>query len=364
MKLKNKVMLYAYTRYNLGDDLLIKIICDRYKEVGFVIYTYPQYREVLSECKNLEVYPNLSIISKLTNKLGNILQIKNAYERSVAQKCDLCVCITGSLFIQGSDNWKPYLEYMQSRKINGKPYFQLGSNFGPYNDPMFLKGFKELFSSYTDVCFREEYSYALFSDLANVRVAPDVVLSGDYKKYIDIDSEKRVACSVIDLSNRPELYKYKESYLRFLEDICIRYLKQGYIVDLLSFCRCEGDENTVEELERRINNNKLIHHLYVTDTDLDGMLICIGKAEIVIASRFHAMILGWSMGKKTLPIIYSSKMRNVINDFGFDGLCYDIAEHTHFDVAQMLPSSFDVGSFCKKANNQFEKLDLYLKHEI
>lgn len=358
--LRKNVMVYAYTRYNLGDDLLIKILCDRYKENRFAIYTYPQYRNVFSECGNIEIFPNTSLLSKIINKFGIFFGEINAYERRIAKKCDLCVCITGSLFIQGGDNWKPYLEYMQSRKIKGKAYFQIGSNFGPYTDPLFFEGFKELFSSYTDICFREDYSYSLFSDLPNVRVAPDVVLSGNYKKYMDLPQERRVACSVIDLSNRPDLIKYKDSYMNALEEICRSYLKQGYIVDLLSFCRSEGDENAIEELEQRINNENLIHHSYVTDTDLDGMLNCIGKAEIVIASRFHAMILGWCMGKKTLPIIYSQKMKNVIRDFGYKGSYYDIKEHCKFDINQMTPRFFDVGSFCEKSNDQFEKLDSYL----
>ncbi|MEI3326743.1 MAG: polysaccharide pyruvyl transferase family protein [Thomasclavelia sp.] len=68
-------------------------------------------------------------------------------------------------------------------------------------------------------------------------------------------------------------------------------------------------------MERRLNKRNVKHYLYYTDTDLEGILNCIGSAEIVIATRFHAMILGWCMGKKTLPIVYSSKMTHVLEEF-------------------------------------------------
>lgn len=356
-------MIYAYTRYNLGDDLLVKILCDRYRDTNFVMYTYPQYKNVLSCCSNLTIYANSSLFSKIVNQIGQIIGRTNAYERRVAHNCDLCVCIAGSLFIQGGEDWEPYLYYMTSRRLEGKPYFQLGANFGPYSDPCFFQGFKELFKSYTDICFREKYSYDLFSDLENVRFAPDIALSGDYSKYTDRQCEKRVACSVIDLSNRPNLMQYKERYLRTIETICKKYLDEGYTVDLLSFCSSEGDEFAINELEDNIKNQKLIHHRYCTDTTLEGMLECIGKAEIVIASRFHAMILGWSMKKKTLPIIYSSKMKNVMNDFGYIGMSYDIIQAPFYDVVQVSPSVFDVVKISEDSNIQFAVLDKYLKKD-
>lgn len=358
-----KVMVYAYTRYNLGDDLLVKILCDRYRDTKFVMYTYPLYSKILTCCNNLSIYSNSAPFSKIVNCIGKIIGKTNAYERSVAHKCDLCICITGSLFIQGGVHWEPYLHYIASRRLEGKPYFLLGANFGPYSDPLFFQGFKELFKSYTDICFREKFSYELFSDLENVRFAPDVVLSGDYSKYVNDQFEKRVACSVIDFSDRVDLMQYKENYLSTLEMICKKYLNEGYTVDLLSFCSSEGDELTIDKLEDKIKSQRLIHHRYCTDTTLEGMLDCIGKAEIVIASRFHAMILGWSMKKKTLPIIYSSKMRNVMDDFGYTGMSYDIIHDDFFDVDQMDPSIFDITKFSEDSYMQFKRLDEYLKKE-
>src|SRR5699024_1160694 len=39
-----KVMVYAYSQFNLGDDLFIKILCERYPETQFVLYAPKQYK--------------------------------------------------------------------------------------------------------------------------------------------------------------------------------------------------------------------------------------------------------------------------------------------------------------------------------
>lgn len=358
---KKEVMVYAYTHYNLGDDLLMKILCDRYPETVFHLYTYPEYAYVLESCKNIRIHSNQILYAKIVNAIGRKIGQVNLFERFLAKKSNACVCITGSLFIQGGENWKPYLEYMKSRKLDDIPYFQIGSNFGPYTDLEFFKGFKELFAGYTDICFREKHSFELFSELHNVRVAPDIVLSGDYQRYTLQPKEKRVACSVIDLSDRADLMRYKDNYLDAIVNLCKKYLSEGYVVDLLSFCKMEGDENAISEIEKQIDNPRLIHHRYCTDTNLEEMLDCIGKAEIVIASRFHAMILGWCMKKKTFPVIYSPKMKNVIDDFKYYGASYDILAGLTLDLTQMNLESFDISEFSKEAERQFEVLDQFLK---
>ncbi len=357
----NKIMIYAYTRFNLGDDLLIKILCDRYSGIEFHLYTYPEYKDALSICKNLKIHSNAKFQAKLINTFGKIIGNINVYEQMIAKKCNICVCISGSLFIQGGDNWQSYFNYMKSRKIKNIPYFQIGSNFGPYTDEMFLNRFRELFFTYEDICFREQYTADLFAGLKNVRVAPDVVFSGDYKKYIKNSTEKRVAISVIDLTNRNDLKQYKIKYLNYIEKICRKYLNEGYCIDLLSFCKAEGDENAVAEMERRLNKRNVKHYLYYTDTDLEGILNCIGSAEIVIATRFHAMILGWCMGKKTLPIVYSSKMTHVLEEFKYPNKIINIKEleNTYIDEL-FINYSFDTYNIINESQKQFLKLDKFV----
>ena len=46
----------------------------------------------------------------------------------------------------------------------------------------------------------------------------------------------------------------------------------------------------------------------------------------MVATRFHAMILGLSAKKKVLPLIYNLKTRTALEDLSFNGACYDITQ--------------------------------------
>lgn len=359
--MRKKVMIYAYTKYNLGDDLLIQILCKRYPHVQFLLYTYPEYQSVFENCKNLKVVSNRSIVSKVTNRVGRLLKNKNAYENTIAKRCDACVCITGSLFIQGEGDWRPYLVYMKSRQIQRIPYYQIGSNFGPYRDDGFFEGFKTFFANCEDVCFREKYSYDLFADLKNVRVAPDVVFSG---KFLMRKSEKMVSISVINLSNRRGLAEYQIEYRDFIVDICSYYCKKGYQVNLMSFCKEEEDEIMIDEVLQKFSPEEgqaIIPVLY--RGDINEIVNLLSRSEVVVATRFHAMILGWCMKKKVLPIIYSPKMEHVIEEINFCGPVARIGNKE--DVDRILEdldhqNVFDVSEICAKAERQFYKLDKVL----
>lgn len=361
--MNKKVLIYAYTKYNLGDDLLIQILCNRYPNVQFLLYTYPEYQAVFENCLNLKVMSNSNIVSKVINAVGRLLKNRNAYENIIAKQCDASVCITGSLFIQGEEDWQPYLTYMKSRQIPEIPYYQLGSNFGPYKDREFYEGFKEFFANCEDVCFREKFSYDLFADLTNVRVAPDVVFLGEFPMR---KAEKRVSISVINLNNRRELEKYQTQYRDFIVDVCRYYCKKGYQVNLMSFCKEEGDENMIDEVLNRLETEEerqaVIPVLY--RGDINGIISLISRSEVVVATRFHAMILGWCMKKKVLPIIYSPKMEHVIEEINYGGPVVHIGDKE--DVEEILKNLerydiFDVSDICMEAEKHFYKLDKCLK---
>ena len=51
-----RVFIHAYAAGNLGDDLLIKILCERYPKVRFRMVVDAEYRQYYSKIKNLKVY--------------------------------------------------------------------------------------------------------------------------------------------------------------------------------------------------------------------------------------------------------------------------------------------------------------------
>lgn len=368
-----KVIIYAYTKFNVGDDLLIQTLCLRYPEVQFMLYAPKGYKELLSENKNLHVYESSSWISKFLNLSGRIFSIRNLFERILASRCCACVLITGSLFIQTSQRWDDYVEYFRSKRVGKQPFFLLSANFGPYWDEGFRRDFGVLFSEYSDVCFRETYSMRLFSDLPNVRCAPDAVFCNTKINNIaslERASRKSVAISLINLEDRPRLRKYEYSYLSALRHLCCEFLTKGYEINIISFCESEGDNYAARKLIDQlpaIPNREDRVELLSYKNDLNTVLQRFEDAEFVIATRFHAMIVGWMLRKKVLPICYSGKMEHVLDDISYDGPVAKVWELDSEDVLTRLcddiTSPFPISSVQKDAERQFSKLDKFLSLE-
>src|SRR5690554_2102032 len=117
-----RVMVYAYTHFNLGDDLFIKILCERYPQTTFVLYAPKQYKYSFKEINNLRVFSNDLLMLQGFNYVCRLLNIDNSFQRLLAKTCDAAILIGGSLFIQ-NDNWEVNLKNTKHLAIKGKPLF-------------------------------------------------------------------------------------------------------------------------------------------------------------------------------------------------------------------------------------------------
>ncbi|MEN1967763.1 polysaccharide pyruvyl transferase family protein [Lentibacillus sp. N15] len=357
-----KVMVYAYTQFNLGDDLFIKVLSERYPETTFMLYAPKAYKRIFKSHPNIRIVASNNIIFKGLNFIFRRFHVYSFTRRLVAKSCDMSIQIGGSLFIQG-ENWREELQHNQTMKIPNKPFFLLGANFGPFTNHQFYSEYKTLFRTYTDICFREKYSYDLFSDLSQVRIADDLVFQ---LKKPAITSQKTLILSVIKPSLRKHLAGYDAIYYRKMADIAIYFMERGYHVTLMGFCQIEQDDEAVEMIRQQIPQ-AYAHRMttYIYTTNIDEAVQHIAESAFVVASRFHAMILGWITGKGVFPIVYSSKMANVMHDVGFNGA------HTNFDTIQTLAAedvfasirtnAIDVTQRVQNKKSHFDVLDRYLK---
>lgn len=357
-----KVMVHAYTQFNLGDDLFIKILCERYPETIFILPAPKQYKNNFKSMSNLRVFANDSFFIRGFNYLSRKLKSDHLVMRFLARNCDAVVLIGGSLFIQDI-HWQKNLKRTKSLAVKGKPFFLLGTNFGPFNDRTFYFEHKKLFKRYTDICFRDEYSYNLFSDLRNVRLASDVIFQ--LEPSDSQHTEQSVAISIIKPSIRKHLANKDAIYYQKVKEIIIQCIENGHTVILMSFCELEQDHEALEIITNSVPTNylhKLRKHYY--KGNIQNTLDIIARSRFVIATRFHAMILGWLYGKPVFPIIYSEKMEHVINDIGFKGSYTDFDQLDELDPAQVfsdIKTNFmDITAQIKSSKKHFNKLDTYL----
>lgn len=353
-----KILINAYLAYNFGDDLFLKIIFERYPDVIFTISKAgKKYKQLFKKYKNVRVENTL--IHRAFRKL-NIKQEDKSFNY------DALVYIGGSIFMQ-FEEWKNQFKerekLMESFFNAGKSVFVVGANFGPFQDIHFADLYREKFIKCTDVCFRDKYSYNLFKDLNNVRVASDIVFqlkSGDTTKI-----KNSIGISVISLEGRKELEKYQKIYNLKIKEIIEKCIQNGKVIKLFSFCDEQGDMSAIKSIIDIIDEK---YHKNISTVNycgnIDEFLREFSSVENIIGTRFHACILSQVFNQGLYPIIYSDKTYNALEDMELEKEYTYIKGLHNLDTNYVIDVISDNKLKSKKvyldSENQFKVLDEYI----
>lgn len=365
-----KIFIYAYTSLNLGDDLFIKLLCERYPKVTFYITSFKYASPGLKKIDNLKIVPKVPIVDNFLIKFKINKSINDIIQKNISSFCDGIVNIGGSIFIQ-QNNWYLKAKNFENRVVRNKPYYIIGSNFGPFTDNKFVFRYRDIFEKVEDICFRDDFSYNLFSDLPNVRWASDVVFAMANQRNIETINNydyrrKYIILSLIDLSRRNELKKFKDSYINKIAGLANEFVKKNYDVYLMGFCEGEGDKVAINSIMDKLTPKKRMHIIpYIYSGDLYEALDLIRGSQGLLGSRFHAMILGWIYKKPVYPIIYSDKSLNVIKDINFKGMFSRIENVEDIEIDAVVKyimesSPIDITKQVESADLQFKMLDRFL----
>lgn len=367
-----QILINAYTHKNFGDDLFLKMLFDRYKDADFTLLSKDSSYETIFSDYHLKI--NARPQSLIENTLVKKIFVKlnrpfwnhliNRYEEkfltSIRDKVDALVIIGGSLFMEGNNKIVPANNRYKllQRIFSDKSTFILGANFGPFKSDSFLDFYKTTFSNYTDVCFRDSYSAALFNNLPNVRMAPDIIFGYHIPKVKK--KQKTVGFSILDLYYRPDLKEYLSNYENYCVDLMNQYIALGYTVNLFSFCTYEGDTRAIERLYQKLepDHQKSVNKVFY-EGNIDDFLTTYLSTEIMYTTRFHATILSLLGDQEIVPLIYSKKMLNVLDDIGYDGDYINIQDigNTN-DFKKAIPTKFKLDqSIIEKSQNHFSTLD-------
>lgn len=323
---RHSVFVYAYTNLNVGDDLFLHKLFSSYPDIRFVMMVQKPYKEMFSGYRNVTVYEEEAFPLKLAKKL----RIDERIRWRISHECDYAVLIGGSVFKEDSKWENQHLWYREL--FDHDRLFFLGCSWGPCRTKRFEEDMTAVFSGIKDICFRDRYSCNTFSHLPNVRYAPDILFGLDWSPYGGIKEEKQVLISVINCrSESADLAAYAEAYNEFIGQMTARFAGLGYQVVLCSFCENQGDLMAAEEIRNSLSpevrkNTSLANYC---GTNLEQILRLVAESEYVVATRFHAMILGLLAKKKVLPLIYHPKLRHVLEDLSFRGAYFDVTELPH-----------------------------------
>ena len=348
-----KIYLNAYIAQNLGDDLFLDMLLKRYSNHEFYAIT---------QIKNNYSYPNLHLYH---NPFLYKFLKKFRLEKYIANRFDMVVTIGGSMFIEN-----PNTSYDLS--MGKKDRYILGINVGPYETKEYYTAVQNAFRKCKDVCFREKYSYHLFQDLPNVRLAPDIAFGLD-TSHLTITNRKRAIISVISCD-----YKLKENhnhdgillastYESKMVEFIERLIKEEYEIVLLSMCKSQGDSEAVNCIFDKCNQ-KLQDKIqkYEYQGNIEEALNLFADSSLIVGSRLHANIIGLALGKTIIPLVYSDKTIHILEDILENSvsekpLIVDIRNIEQWDVPAIkkedLTRIIPIGDTRIQAQEHFKKLD-------
>lgn len=362
-----KVLVRAYSVLNVGDDLYLHVLFNRYKKVDFYLSVgeafYESYKKNISKLKNVHIIKEIQSVSqRIFNKFGI-----ETINKNFLKDFDACINIGGSIFIENTENNS--LDILHKKEVlyfykNSKPYFILSCNFGPYSNTKYVKQKEKVFSMCYDVCFRDTYSYNKFKHIKSVRYAPDAAFT--FSKKPEEKIPNTVGISIIDISNRKNIAKYNADYINTLIKIIKKHIEIGAEIYIFSFCVFEGDETAANILYSKLTENGLADRVKIVNYNgnIDAFLKKYSSMETIIASRLHSFILSFLFEQRLIPITYSYKFTRIIDDLSLIKNYFRINELSsiNLDKAEYnLPTgNYKIVNIAKKADDVFYMTDKLL----
>ncbi|WEE36923.1 polysaccharide pyruvyl transferase family protein [Lactiplantibacillus paraplantarum] len=362
------ILVKCYLKSNLGDDLFLATLVKRYPEQKFEIFVDPQYTAKYSGIHNVHVIKK-GILFRVLNRLCKLITNGGIYSL-IQTRYSAVVEIGGSIFSERDRKPKvdPEREYLADHFSH---YFVIGSNFGPYKSDEFLEEYRKFFKKIEGTVFRDQKTYSLFSDLSNVKYAPDVVFTLPFSENkVDSNSNKDkyavmslIDLSINDVSRQSGLAKMAHQYEEYVTKVALELLSQNYTIKFIPFSTAQNDLLVSKRICDRILGANPKANVEIIDSNNDHYkLETIRNSTLLVSTRYHSMILGWLFNVPQLVLVYGDKTKQVINDLyteQYKMTLNVLNEKASFDSSRMntVPNIMEIK---KQAELQFFYLDRFL----
>lgn len=375
---KKKVHITAYLNQNLGDDLFVYIMCKQYKMVKFYMAGPSSMKHTFNNLPNLTYICNDTLLLKIVSWLQNKIRLRQGkkiifrekwVENQLAKRFTYNVLVTGSMYIEVACRYRE-LE-MEFPWYQSHPLI-LSCNFGPYHTKDFYQRCHDYFQMTTHTCFRDRDSVASFQDLSNVSYAPDIAFNINH----DTRDDGYYVVSVIDLikSDFGKWKQYRQQYIDTLVGVVNEWIRLGKKVYLFGCCKYLGDMDTIDEIVNKVHhqNKKLLCSVCYEEIGMEETLNIFAYSRGILATRFHALVLGIAFQKQVYPIAYSSKMEQLLREIGIQDNSYETYEINDFvnrDVEYVMnhfidTKAMDVQTIKKEAKRHFHLFEQMLEEGV
>lgn len=309
------IMIDAFLDNNIGDDLMIRLLAER----------FPRHRFFL--------YSDLSVIAKTFSDVNNITVRRREQRESDISSSAVYIFLGGSRFQLATRRqryWRVYIIH-RVRRIKRKrvKVVTMGCNFGPYSNRLGVKltEWQLRKSDLITVRDREALQFLKgFRRVSNYHLADDIVYNLKQAPFQGETARSGLGISafrsILSSENNYENYKT----LALLADDYIR--KTGKRVFLFPFD--SESQNDLAAAYHILNLAEEKDQIEIVPYlgDVQSFLAAFQACERIIALRFHSAILADLFEIPFLPVVYSNKMRNLLNDRGYKGMSIDLQDLT------------------------------------
>lgn len=302
-----RIYIEAYLDRNLGDDLMIRLMVQSFPEHEFYMF-----------------------IDRGSNGIP-FRDLKNLHHTDVAfdknfdtTQFDAVVIIGGSIFmiprrLMALERMHKKFPVLRKIRSAGLKLATIGCNLGPFHDKWCeWTACKQLgFSQLATV--RDKKSLSVFqANGYQAKQFPDMLFSLNVPYALPAHKDRVLGISTYrsQFNGGPCMY-----YFQGLADIADAYVDRtkGKIRLFAFDCENENDIGAAYTV-RLLMNHKESCEIVVYDGETDKFISSFDGCSSVIATRFHSMVIAQICGIPVLPVEYSNKMKDVLDDMNYQGL--------------------------------------------
>lgn len=306
--MENRNVVDGYFVGNLGDDLFLRVLAERFPNTQFEIQTSEKMFEFYEGFGDFMKYKS-PIQKKLLRFFPAWLMARMF--KATHEKYNTYTLLGGSLFmdVDSAPLNKRIRDFYGQVSDNA---FVIGSNFGPvYNQPM-IQWYKKVFQNFDFVTWRDTTSEKKeLIDARKQTTLPDVVLGLNVDNVATIDGQ----FVLFNLMNIGDVTENTDTINEYLKSVVFNIkllVSQGERVKLVSIDKDGNDKKFVSRVKCEFFSN--VDQVTVSEyIEVDQVLSLFKSSKSVVATRYHSLILAWLFEKPVVSIAYSDKTTNFIN---------------------------------------------------
>ncbi|WP_449287129.1 polysaccharide pyruvyl transferase family protein [Marinobacter sp. PE14] len=213
---------------------------------------------------------------------------------------------------------------------------------GPLENRLSFRFLKWTLGKADYVSVRDEGSKSLLHSKIGMApdVFPDIAHKLNGKQSFPNQRRQEDKPSIVAVNPMPvydKRYWYKAdddkftAYVDKLSELCSTILGDGHILEL--FSTQEKDENVIDDIVERLQKNPDFSdcqtRVRITrSSKVVELMSALERADIVVATRFHATVLPLQLGKPVLGICYYRKAAELLDDVGLSEYWVDLDDFT------------------------------------